>query len=568
MTAVVASVFAIAGTANAAPFVYAGGLIKMGSTGTQVMNLQSCLADMGVNAADNIDGIFGAKTKAAVMAFQASKAVKVDGIIGPVTGPLYTAACAMDMAEEEADMVDGFDMADGEEASLSNFKMKKGDEDTITEGTEEEIAIIEFDVDDADVMVERLDLTFEFAGDDLETNDTDPWEAFDTITLMADGKEIASEDVTDNDDWQEEDEPFVFRFSGLNYVVKDGKTGKISVVIETASSVDGSDVTGANDWTVYVDTDGLRAIDTAGLNQYEGDSSEDETFSIEEEGAGEDIMIKSASNDPDASTLKVDENDVSEDYLIHVFKLEADGADVDLNTIGFEVEMGTENFEDVVDSLWIEVDGDEYEYDATSSEADTNVDVEFDVDGDTTVDEDDTIEVKVYATFKKQDTNYADGETIQILNPFVDGEATDDVSDSTSTDSELHTLSIAVAVIDVMSITETVEPVVGTTGYINFKFEVDASDADADVVFDVTLLDGTDTGLTFELLGDGGFDAVSLVKLSGDATFAGTEWTVAEGDTAVFALNTTISGTGTSYVELQTVAGITVDELSDAISLL
>jgi hypothetical protein len=268
--------------------VYAGGLIKMGSTGSQVKDLQTCLADMGVNDAKNIDGIFGAKTKAAVMAFQASKAVKVDGVIGPVTGPLYTTACAADMADDEVD-ADAFDGTGGDEASLEDFDLS--DEKDAEEGKSMHIATIEFDVEDGDVMIERLDLSFFPSATPTED---EPWEAFDTLTLMADGDEIGEMDIDDEDDWQEEnytdagvvgvynsgtDSAYVFRVNGLEYIVKDGDMAEIEVYLTSNNSVDDAG-TDAN-WAVFVVLMVFEESIQLVLTQEIGDDSEITIFSIE-----------------------------------------------------------------------------------------------------------------------------------------------------------------------------------------------------------------------------------------------------------------------------------------------
>lgn len=72
--------------------------LMQGSSGTQVMNLQSAL---GIAS----DGAFGPMTKAAVMAFQTGHSLTVDGIVGPMTaaainlmnaestGSVYPAGC-------------------------------------------------------------------------------------------------------------------------------------------------------------------------------------------------------------------------------------------------------------------------------------------------------------------------------------------------------------------------------------------------------------------------------------------------------------------------------------------
>ena len=59
-------------------------LLRVGSRGQAVSNLQRWLADHGFNPGP-IDGIFGPKTKAAVVAFQSAAGITVDGIVGPQT---------------------------------------------------------------------------------------------------------------------------------------------------------------------------------------------------------------------------------------------------------------------------------------------------------------------------------------------------------------------------------------------------------------------------------------------------------------------------------------------------
>jgi len=62
--------------------VYA--LSKRGSRGTEVRNIQSRLSNWGYNVG-KVDGIYGAKTEAAVKQFQRNNALTPDGIAGPAT---------------------------------------------------------------------------------------------------------------------------------------------------------------------------------------------------------------------------------------------------------------------------------------------------------------------------------------------------------------------------------------------------------------------------------------------------------------------------------------------------
>lgn len=60
------------------------GLLKVGSRGSEVGNLQKSLQTLGYYKG-SIDSIFGGGTKAAVMNFQRSQGISVDGVVGPAT---------------------------------------------------------------------------------------------------------------------------------------------------------------------------------------------------------------------------------------------------------------------------------------------------------------------------------------------------------------------------------------------------------------------------------------------------------------------------------------------------
>jgi peptidoglycan hydrolase-like protein with peptidoglycan-binding domain len=59
-------------------------LLKKGSTGEAVKQLQSALKDLGYDVGA-VDGKFGTKTEQAVKAFQQDRGIDVDGIVGDIT---------------------------------------------------------------------------------------------------------------------------------------------------------------------------------------------------------------------------------------------------------------------------------------------------------------------------------------------------------------------------------------------------------------------------------------------------------------------------------------------------
>ena len=74
-------------------------LLSEGTTGADVLAMQSKL-NRSVPRVSPVkeDGIFGPKTKASVLAFQAAHSLKADGIFGPVTSALLAANHVIDRA--------------------------------------------------------------------------------------------------------------------------------------------------------------------------------------------------------------------------------------------------------------------------------------------------------------------------------------------------------------------------------------------------------------------------------------------------------------------------------------
>jgi len=68
-------------------------LLKVGMTGADVRELQTSLNYLGFSAG-SADGIFGSRTRAAVVSFQQSRGLATDGIVGPNTARAINQALA------------------------------------------------------------------------------------------------------------------------------------------------------------------------------------------------------------------------------------------------------------------------------------------------------------------------------------------------------------------------------------------------------------------------------------------------------------------------------------------
>lgn len=79
-----ASTFILTNLVTFTPTVQAATLMKLGSSGDNVVTLQKELVNLGYTVGP-IDGIFGSKTFSAVENFQQNDHLQVDGIVGPLT---------------------------------------------------------------------------------------------------------------------------------------------------------------------------------------------------------------------------------------------------------------------------------------------------------------------------------------------------------------------------------------------------------------------------------------------------------------------------------------------------
>lgn len=79
-------------------------LLKVGSTGSDVIQLQNELNTLGFNVGA-VDGIFGTKTKAEVIAFQTANSLGIDGIVGPKTANALNSAYAAKVHNDKASAI-------------------------------------------------------------------------------------------------------------------------------------------------------------------------------------------------------------------------------------------------------------------------------------------------------------------------------------------------------------------------------------------------------------------------------------------------------------------------------
>jgi peptidoglycan hydrolase-like protein with peptidoglycan-binding domain len=542
---------------SASAYVFTRAL-TVGASGADVTALQNYLIGAGFSIPAGATGYFGAQTQAAVAAWQTANGVMpAAGYFGPVSQAKYNALMAAqtpstgdnggDNGDNGSD--NSADLGSGE-ASLSNFKGKDGDDTDIEEGQEAApVAEFEFDVEDGDLQLSRMDVSFEAAGG--AGQETDPWKAFDEISLWVDGDEIASEDVSSKSDWMT-DEPAndqnTFRFNGLDTIFRDGDTANITVAVTVASSVDGSD--SGNDWTVWVEDDGIRGVDGEGIDQYTGDDTETVDFTVNQAGSDDELDVKSSSDDPDATTLQLDDSKKSDFMTVFAFDLDSGDStnDVDVNSIVVHVDATEDGSTatttaNLINDAMLVIDGDEYD-DVTITNGVTG-DYDFDTDG-LTIDAGDRVTVEFQVEFKAL-ASTLEGATVQatVDGSDIDAEGADDITVGQSSTGDEHTLRTSGAILELTSTSESTkanasDDVSDDQGVFTLKFDVTAFENDLWV--NKTAASGTTmgtAGVNFLVQDNTGTQVAagtSTASLTSTADTDGSRFKVNEGETETFTL--------------------------------
>lgn len=412
--------------------------LSVGATGADVQQLQSFLNDNGQTVAASGAGSQGAETTyygpltaSAVSAFQVAYAAQVltplgltngTGYFGPSSRAQANALCVTAPEDEEEDEEDEADEADLDgETDLRSFEeLNDPDNEDVAEGDEDvPVFGFEFDVEDANALVQRVDVTFQAVDDNL---DEDPWDYIEEVSLWFDGDEVArNDDAGDEDEWDDSDndtqghgtEEFTIRFNGVDVLVEEDTTPEFIVAVSAVNNIDSAD--SGQEFDVWVDDDGLRAIDGEGINHEIGDDNATSRFQMEEEGDDAGLSVSLSSDSPDGKTLEVDDDDTSDAHTLLIADVEAEGADLEFEgDIEFLVETTGANYDELVADIWVEIDGDVFDDFSVEGATGTTATVTIDIDGDFELDEDDEVEMAVVVEFLQQDGNYDEGDSIEV----------------------------------------------------------------------------------------------------------------------------------------------------------
>ena len=516
--------------------------LTMGSTGPQVVALQSFLESKGflVMPVGVAKGYFGGLTRAALARYQASVGIApAVGYFGPITRAKLNASGTV-VVPGPVVIVPG--TGAGTEGQLANDdQLGSIASEDLEEGDDEaEVLGLEFEAEDSDMRIDRVDVDFE-ATSVTGSDNLDDY--ISNVSIWLDGKKLADADADDAD---EDSDVYSFRFTGLNGMVDEGDTGELVVKVDVNSNVDSGD---DSTWTVTIPADGIRATDTKGISDTYFNSSYDETFTVDEAAAGNADVSEAPSN-PDSSTIEVDDVNETSDIETLVFDIESNESDITVEELTVTVRVSTSSVAAVVKNVSLFHGSTLLATESASSTSAVDF-VLFD-DLDITIDEDESEEFSVEITVNDlaagaSGVGFYSGTSASttVTGSLIDAEDAngDAVTIGGEANGEDMTFRDEGIAVELVSSTETVSDTSTTEtndrGTYVMVFDVDAF---GDDVY-VDMQSGTSTdGVQWAVIGDTFTgDATSNVTCSGcDGTNA---FLVREGETERFTLTVVLTNT-------------------------
>ena len=553
--------FAFAITVSAA-YDFGATTLRVGSKGEAVKNVQI------VVGATPVDGIFGAMTKAKVMAWQAANGLAADGLFGAMSKAKANAVVGTTPATPTTPTTPTTPSTlKGAEGDITVTKFTSGTETTLGEGKSEKVLGVKVAADDgSDVVINTMKVVIDTPTMGSGSGESTRLERYiEEVVVYLGSEEVGSVDVSD---FSKNGTTYTKSISLSDAVVKADTDAKFYVEVEAKSDISSELLD--NTWKIAVTS--ARYTDAMSVVSTEPVSSVDVVFSFESSTQNDKITSTSSSSNPEATTLKVSDTGTSDEYMVLAFKLKADKDSSDLNVLELPIKVvtATSYVEDVVSDIYFKVGSQVYD-DYTLTSGNTKMGTyKFEIDeGDLSIDSGDIIEVKVYAEFMRAGlaSTYTSGlehATFSFdpsLGLVVENTDGDSVLNSTVSvrNGNRMTLSTSSTVIGGVTTGSTIDND-GKVATFSFTFSVEA---DGD---DVTLDNSSIVAeVSPTIAAAPGF---SIKKDSGNATGTlGSSYTVTDGDEATFTVTYTVdpaSGgtdtTGLYYVTLKTVDGVTVDK--------
>jgi peptidoglycan hydrolase-like protein with peptidoglycan-binding domain len=437
---VFAFVFAAASTASAYTHSVT---LKMGSTGSQVTELQKALnakgfvvSATGAGSAGMESPYFGAKTKAAVMAFQAANMLTADGVVGPmsgaklagtvVSGPttptpgcpagaMYNSMTGAPCGTTTTPTTPTGPLA-GTDGSISDVnELGSYNNEEVGEGAND-VKVLGFEVEasnDGDISVKSAKISVTITNASGSDNLDD---YVDSVSVWMGSTKVGSADASDFN----EDSSGVWTktVSLSNSIVRADDAENFYVAVDAVGSFDSGDI---DSEVATFDVENLRFIDGSGVTTTETGYDIDGMNVVAEfvsfsAAADTELKVSTASDSPEAGTVIVDASESTDNVSLLKGKIKIEGdSDVVIDELPITftaTSTGTANgIDDIATTVTLKIGGEEFTetMDITSALTGT---ITFD-NLDLTISSEDTENFEILADITDLDgTVFAAGDTL------------------------------------------------------------------------------------------------------------------------------------------------------------
>ncbi len=305
--------------------------LTVGSTGADVTALQNYLISKGMSIPAGATGTFGAQTKAALTAYQASVGLPATGYFGPLTrANIASMAPSTPSNPNNPSTPSTPTNLKGGAGNATVSSKNSGTVDQVFEG-DEDAKVVGADVKatGGDIAVTSVEVTLTVPS----SGSTRLNRYVDSVDVMYNGKVVGTADASD---FTKDGSDYTASIAVDNAVVKQNNTERFYVAVNALANIDSNDL--GNNWTGAITE--VRFEDATGAILTKSPSSVSNTFSFEDLSTAGDVSLTVSEDDTsvnDAHTVQVDNTSDTNDVELMSFKLKAKGTDVTVNTIPFTV---------------------------------------------------------------------------------------------------------------------------------------------------------------------------------------------------------------------------------------
>jgi len=477
--------------------------LTIGSSGPSVTGLQTALIANGYSIPAGATGYFGTQTQAAVAAWQRAMNISPPaGYFGPISRAAFN-LCAPGTPGTPGTPTTptapttGLSGTDGsiqdftELGSFNNEEVAEGQNSVKILGADLEVS------NDGDIALKSVKVSFDPTGNTGSDNLDD---YLDEVSIMLGSDVIGSADV---DEFSEDSAGLWTKtITVTNATIEAEDVVKLYVTVDAANTIDSADISG-DSWTV--DIENIRFIDGSGVTTTDNSTGDinalNQAFDFVSfaTAANTELKISTASDNPEAGIVVIDDTSNTDDVSLLKGRLKLDGtSDVVLDE--FPVTLTTVGGADLVSvtgSVTLKIGGNTFSESVTSTALTATV--TFD-NLNFTIDAGETVNFEVLADINDIDAgNLDEGDTLlasvtSTNRDFMDVENEDNtqLADSneksgtaTGEAQEFRTNGIALTLVSTSALSNDND--VADTGTFKIKFKVTAI---GDAVYVTSLTSG------------------------------------------------------------------------------